>query len=344
MSWYAPLLFPPRMDWLQVEITTHCNAACRYCPRTLYAPFWQSRHMEPELYYSLKTVLKKTDLIYLQGWGEPLTHPQFFDFVRFGQNLGCQVGTTTNGLLLKESLCRQIVASGLDILALSLAGIDQANDHFRQGTHLTAVLDALTLLNQIKEEHGLERPAVHIAYLLLRSQIEDLPRLPDFFAGQKVDMVVLSTLDLIGSPELSQESIVPQSMAEYEDLCSQLEATLHAANKRGVNMHAWLTRPVAPGVCSENIDRAAVIGVDGTVHPCVYAGLPVSGDITHWPGGERQNYRPLAFGNIRQTPFSQIWRSQAYSAFRRSHHRGQPPVPCVDCVRRRMDLLPQIAQ
>jgi len=343
MGWYAPFLFPPRLNWLQVEISTHCNASCCYCPRTIYASSWQNRHMEPELYYSIKPVLKKTDLVYLQGWGEPFTHPQFFDFVRLAQSCGCQVGTTSNGLLLDERLCRRIVESGVDILALSLAGIDATNDQIRRGTSLTKVLDVLALLKKIKEERRLERPAVHIAYLLLRSRLKDLKLLPAFFADQGVEMVVISTLDLVAAPELMNESIVPQDRAEYEEICSQLEAAIRAAKNFGITMHAWLTHPMQPGPCTENIDSAAVVGVDGTVSPCVYAKLPVTGAVHHWLGEQQRNFMPLAFGNISHTPLQKIWHSSAYTTFRESHHTGRPPLPCQDCVRRRMDLLPKEA-
>ena len=45
MPWYWPFSTPPRLDWLQVEISTFCNAACVYCPRTLYACRWRNSLM-----------------------------------------------------------------------------------------------------------------------------------------------------------------------------------------------------------------------------------------------------------------------------------------------------------
>jgi hypothetical protein len=33
--------------------------------------------MPLSLFRRLKPALKNTDLVYLQGWGEPLTHPDF---------------------------------------------------------------------------------------------------------------------------------------------------------------------------------------------------------------------------------------------------------------------------
>lgn len=355
MPWYTPLLSPPRLDWLQVEISTCCNASCLYCPRTIYSSGWQSRHMPLELFRRLKSTLKKTDLVFLQGWGEPFTHPDFFEFVRFAQSTGCRVGTTSNGQILSESFCRRIVEAPLDILALSLAGCGQDNDRVRRGTSLEHVSNVLDMLRRIKKEVGTDRPALHIAYLLLRSRLADLEELPSFFAGLGVDQVVISSLDLVAARDLETEALVPQNEGEYAELRSRLDAAIAAAGKLGVSMHAWLARPehhfketapahprqpagqpVQSSACTENIDNAAVIGVDGNVSPCVYARLPIEGSVHHWVSGNDRPFTPLVFGNIQQASFAQIWRSRAYASFRQSHHHNQPPLPCRECIRRRM--------
>ncbi len=62
----------PTLDWVQVEVTTDCNAACVYCPHTIMKDRWANKHMPMELFYDLIPYLRHTDLVYLQGWGEPL--------------------------------------------------------------------------------------------------------------------------------------------------------------------------------------------------------------------------------------------------------------------------------
>ena len=102
MRW--PLLLTPRLDWLQVEVSSHCNARCRYCPRTLAGSRWPSRLMDPALFERLRPVLRRTRLVYLQGWGEPFLHPRFMDFVSVARRAGCAVSTTTCGQHMDESL------------------------------------------------------------------------------------------------------------------------------------------------------------------------------------------------------------------------------------------------
>jgi len=45
LSWLRP-----RVDGIQVEITTACNAVCRYCPHTVYRRQWTDRHLSRETF------------------------------------------------------------------------------------------------------------------------------------------------------------------------------------------------------------------------------------------------------------------------------------------------------
>ncbi|NLE77518.1 MAG: radical SAM protein, partial [Chloroflexi bacterium] len=33
-------LFRPTLDWIQVQVTSVCNADCTYCPRSAYRAVW----------------------------------------------------------------------------------------------------------------------------------------------------------------------------------------------------------------------------------------------------------------------------------------------------------------
>lgn len=49
---------------------------------------------------SLTPAFSLTDLVFLQGWGEPLLHPRFWDMVHRVKRAGCWVGFTTNAMAL----------------------------------------------------------------------------------------------------------------------------------------------------------------------------------------------------------------------------------------------------
>lgn len=352
-----PAWFSPRLDWLQVEISSCCNAACSYCPHTLYEETWQSRLMPPEVFRQLAPALAKTRLVYLQGWGEPFMNPQFFELLGLAKAAGCQVGTTTNGMLLDEAICQRLVQEGLDVIAFTLAGVDERNDQIRRGTSIEQVLETIRMLNRIKEQANSPRPEIHIAYMLLRSQWEALQGLPGLLQGLNISQVIISTLDFVGEPTLAEETICPESEQEYLEWRSKLEAVVAAARQSGLDIHYWLASPPyepseetapapeseldlsfllsQPESCTENIRRAAFVSSDGEVSPCVYMNIPVS-EAHYLSGGLERPYRRITFGNGQRSRFDAIWRCMDYSTFRSNHQKHNLPQFCQACVRTRM--------
>ena len=349
--------FPPRLDWLQVEITTNCPAACVYCPRTVYRRFWQRRHMSLATFRLLSGLFDKIGMVYLQGWGEPLSHPRLFEMVRMAKEAGCRVGMTTNGMAMGEETCARLVREGVDAVAFSLAGTDERGDAVRRGTLFSQTTNAIRTLERTKTLMASTRPTVHLAYLLLQSHWQQVQALPALMLRLNVRHAVISTLDFVTAPALAAEAILPATREAYETMRAELEQVAKVGGRARLSIHYWLASPpeteedkpacysgaavglpwlVAPSpTCTENIQRAAFIGADGSVAPCVYAAVPVAG-ATHLVGGTERSYARLAFGNIRDTPFERIWRSGPYAAFRAAHRRGKLPERCRDCPRPRM--------
>src|SRR4030043_358357 len=140
-------LFPPSFDWIQVEVTSACNAECAYCPHTVYRAFWKNRYLSLNRFRRLEDPFTRTRHVHLQGWGEPFLHPNFFDMVAIAKRAGCRVGTTTNGMCLDADHLVRIIDSGLDVIAFSLAGTDERNDIIRKGTRLDKVLKGMSGLS-----------------------------------------------------------------------------------------------------------------------------------------------------------------------------------------------------
>ncbi len=326
----------PRFAWLQVEVTTHCNAACRYCPHTLLQPHWQSRHLDPPVFQRLLPDVQRVAMVHLQGWGEPLLHPEFFTLVEWARQVGCRIGTTTNATLLTDDVVHRLVASGLDILAVSLTGLGPHHDYWRPGTSYDQVLDALRRLERAKRRQGRQTPRIHVAYLLLRSGLPVLSHLPEALAGLGIDQVVISTLDLVAAPHLWGEALRLSAPEERRAWQEQLTAVAAAGARRGLTIHPPpLPSPGAPVVCPENILRAAVISADGQVAPCVYLNVPAR------EGRQYLNHtsRPLQschFGRLQDQSFHSLWHSAPYRAFRRAWQTGHPPERCRHCLRLRL--------
>lgn len=319
------------MDWIQVEVTSHCNATCSYCPRTVYRGAWRDRILSPKTFERLSVAFPKTKLVYLQGWGEPFLNPELMTMARIAKAAGCAVGTTTNGMLLNAEMIRQLVACGIDVLAFSLAGVDDGNDTLRRGTRLDTVVDAIRILHETKKKLGKQLPAVHIAYILLRSRLGDIERLPLFLKELAVDHVVLSTLDFVPCKALEDETIIPSTVDEYEALRARLEAVRQKTEQWGVGFHYRLHQPGGcHQSCTENVQRSLFVSADGEVSSCVFTNLPLPDEFNGYPNQERP-YRRLSFGNLSEASIGDIWRASAYRDFRKAFSENRLPSICEDC-------------
>jgi len=260
----------PNLDWIQVEVSSYCNAGCIYCPHTAYKQNWRNRYLSMEAFTNLVPAFATTKLVYLQGWGEPFTHPQFFKMVRLAKQAGCMVGTTSNGTLLNRDIIARLVNEGLDIIGFSLAGVDDKNDSIRKGTRIKRVLECIEEFKRAKQKYASATPAIHIAYMVLRSGIDELEKLPEFLCHTGADQTVVSSLSFVVNPAMEPESILSTGVQEYSELKQGLTQIKDESAKNGAEVHFHIVFPLQDQFsCSENVPRAIVVGSEGSVAPCV---------------------------------------------------------------------------
>jgi MoaA/NifB/PqqE/SkfB family radical SAM enzyme len=328
----------PALDWIQVEITSYCNADCVYCPHTAYRKGWQNRYLPLKSFQNLIPALSKSNLIYLQGWGEPFIHPDFMDMLRLSKKAGCRVGSTSNATLLNESMIEKMVAAGLDVIGFSLAGINKQNDRIRKGTSIEKVLKCIETIHRVKKRLGTRRPMIHIAYMLLHSGLTDLEQIPTFLADIGADQTVISSLSLIVNRDLAAEAMLASSKEEYLDLKGRLQSARDLSLKKGVEVHFHVVTPFKAEIdCSENIQRALVVGSDGAVSPCVFTQIPTSGPNAFFYNGQKQLQQNLSFGNINEKQINHIWHAKDYKRFRQAHFTIGKPKTCQHCYKGKID-------
>jgi MoaA/NifB/PqqE/SkfB family radical SAM enzyme len=104
----------------------------------------------------------------LQGLGEPLLHPRFFDMVRHAVARGIEVSTTSRLVELSERRAEECVTSGL--LRLQVA-LDPADPGFAM------VLRHLERLAGAQRRFALERPELRFTTTVTRRNLDMLPDL-----------------------------------------------------------------------------------------------------------------------------------------------------------------------
>lgn len=343
----------PELDWVQVEVTTRCNAACIYCPHTLLRKRWTDRDMPMGVFRRLIPFLKYTDLVYLQGWGEPLLNENLFEMIRICRDRGKRVGLTTNGMLLTDKTLQTLVDLKLDVLGISLAGThSKTHNRIRKGTDLDRIISSLEALRTIKDAKETQRPSVHLAYLMLKSNFDELRKIVSLAKAVGAEQVVASNLTLILDPKLSAEAIFDDTGEKdyYRTTLEEIKKKAHG-EKMVFEYHGPALDDTSL-VCRENVRAACVISVGGEVIPCVLMDPVLSdkrmqgekGPCHYIFKGQRLPLNSLFFGSIETESLTEIWYRRDYSAFRdlfapRTTERpgqivSQMPQCCVACYKR----------
>ena len=338
-------LFPIRLDWLQVEVSARCNAQCKYCPLTCLKDKWHGGLMEPTTFARLKPAFSNVDLVFLQGWGEPLLHHDIWNMVGSVKQAGARAGFATNGTFFTKHTLSQLLDSGVDVMAVSLAGATAAtHDRLRRGCGFARIDVGLEALRRDKQASGQSEPAVHIAYLLTHSNWHEVAEIPALAARWGVNEAVISNLSLVARNELNQESLLANP-ALWPQVRDKLEHAKEMAAREGVELHYYMPDLSAPQkICTENVLRSCFVSHNGDVSPCVMTNLSVRSDATlnHYVRGNSHALERLVFGNVNRDSLQNIWRGEAAKSFRRAFQRRievehleqeHLPGPCQHCYK-----------
>jgi radical SAM protein with 4Fe4S-binding SPASM domain len=281
--------------------------------------------MTMDTFVRLQPLMRRSARVHLQGWGEPFLNPAFFTMAALAKKAGCAVSTTTCGLGMDARRVQEIVASGMDIVAFSLVGSDAAGNAQRHGVDFEEVCRSIASLRAARDRGKGTYPAIHIAYLLLASNIMAVAGLPALMQRLGIDGAVISTLDYLAAPELIGETFLLEDVEKIERAGTVLKKAAAEANELGLGFHYQF--PFPSGMkhgCTENINRSLFVSADGSVSPCVFVGIPASSADAH----------RIRFGNVNDESVRAIWESPEYQLFRRRLADGDPEQPCKSCRKR----------
>lgn len=152
----------PRM--VIAGISFACNARCIHC---IYSKFpGTKRNMAGENLYMPEEIFQKIviecsrypwTLLRLVGFGEPMLHPKFIEFVGFAKEHGCNVGIITNGSLLDVEKAKALLATDIDAVDISVDAFSpETYEKIRQGLSFRKLIENVKrfveLRNQMKKK------------------------------------------------------------------------------------------------------------------------------------------------------------------------------------------------
>lgn len=144
------------MHRTQIEITTQCNYTCRYC----YSKHLPDKFMSWPVFKDIVQAEKYTSSVFhLQGEGEPLLHPAFFNMCSYIKSkTAIPITVTTNGSMIGETIATRIKFY-ISALTVSLDTLNKGEAIGIGRPHLDKTLAGLKLL-KAAEYHSVTIAAV----------------------------------------------------------------------------------------------------------------------------------------------------------------------------------------
>ncbi|MDY0133132.1 MAG: radical SAM protein [Desulforegulaceae bacterium] len=334
MNFFKKIFFQPKLDWVQIEVSSICNASCSYCPQTLFKNKIRNNFIDEKAIDSILAELSPKTYIHLQGWGEPFLNPDFLKILKKIKSKGFKAGTTTNGTLLTDETLEALVDLKLDYLAFSTAGLSEfENDFVRKKTSFSKISELIEKIKILKKKRNSKLPKIHLANIVFKSSVESFFLSDEILARLNPDQIVVSAVSLCCTKEMEKEAFLADTEQEFEIVKSRFQCF---KDKTGQNIHCHLVSPFfLKEECSENIKTTLFIGSDGSVFPCVFLGVPVARGCYIYERGVKKELVNKSFGNVYNESLTAIWNKKEYKKFRQKDYLLNDL--CSLCLKRSVD-------
>ena len=276
------------------------------------------------------------------GYGEPMTHPLFWEFLAQAKRAGLWAELVTNGTLLNAAAADLLVELRADRVIVSVDTVDAAPASALHPNSLAELAGRLRTLKDRKARANSAKPDLWLEFVATRSNIHQLPELRRLSVGLGFSSILVTNLaphtsDLGGQVLYSHwstttRSAAPSPYSPVVDLPQMdAEPSVSAAVDRlrhmgthlrvnGADVHS--AGPRCPFVARGRF----AVRHDGLVSPC----LPLLHDHTVYFRSRAKQVAAFHLGDVNASPLADIWHSPAYRAFRRRVLAFEFS-PCTDC-------------
>jgi radical SAM protein with 4Fe4S-binding SPASM domain len=196
---------------IEMDITNQCNIRCVMCPFSDPAVGGRKRKD-----LNLETFQRWADEMFswaaqvgLMFGTEPTLNKNLLQFVKIAKAYRVpNVYFSTNGMKLTPALAASLIEAGLDEVNVSLdAGTKETFQRIRRGAKWDTVVGNLRSLRDQKTARKLSTPRLHMSFVMMRSNIQELPQFVDLAAGFGAEVIYCTHLVSYDGLEMSAESL-----------------------------------------------------------------------------------------------------------------------------------------
>lgn len=329
-----------------VEVTSACDLDCRTCVRNAWNEEigFMSGATFDRVIDSLGG-MPSVRTVHFGGYGEPLAHPDIFDMLARVKALGLRTEMITNGTLLDDDRCDQLVATDLDLLVVSIDGAREPTyDGIRLGSELNLVLQNVKNLSAARYRAKKRKPDLGLSFVAMKDNLNELLELKRMSSQLRVSFIMVSNLlphtddmrdqVLYGTLTAVANARKPQpsrrdamvSFPRIDFTPDTFEVLRRLLQGQGNVQLTGMDLTAGILYCRFVREGNVFVRWDGQVSPCMAL-------LHSYPArvlNRTKHIRRHSFGSVNETPLAEIWAGQPYREFRERITRWAF-APCVDC-------------
>lgn len=305
----APSSAKERKPIVVWNITRRCNLKCIHCYSDSDAREYPGELTWEQCQSVIDDLASYGIPALLLSGGEPLIHPRFFDIAAYAREKGLKLTLSTNGTLIDPPTAARLKALQFAYVGISLDGIGATHDHFRgrQGAFEKAV-SAFRNCKAVGQKVGLR-------LTLSANNIADLDKILDFIEQEDIERVCFYHLVYSGRGS----NVVDVSHEQTREAIDKIIDRTEQWNEAGKPREVLTVDQPADGaylylrMLRENPDRAEEVlnllkwNGGGTNS----SGRGIGNIDTQGNVHPDQFWQSLTLGNVKERPFSEIWRDQS---------------------------------
>ncbi len=322
---------PLKVVW---ELTYKCNLRCSFC---YLVHEGRDKILKELTTDEIKNVIDQFSPLFpiiTYTGGEPFVRKDIMEILRYTKRKN-MCGILTNGTLLNDDICRQLVEMNLDSVTISLDGPEKIHDRLRsmKGSY-SKIINSFTNLQKWKRKLGRNKPYLHTNTVIVPQNVKYLYKVVEIAHEIGLDSCSFQTVD----PSLDRSglnimddhnflrykkpTIFEVDKIEPNILRESIEKIKKTAMKLDVNIRfvpESFTENDLIDYYSQKIDYSRCdcrlpwnlmyISPSGEVYPCF-------------------NYK---IGNVRKDNVNKLWNNYYYRKFRQELKKRKIFPSCVGC-------------
>jgi len=286
---------------IAIEVTNVCNLRCPMCKLGQKSLDRQTGLMDYDNYRRLiDEISPYVRRISFPWYGEPFTHKDFEQFVRYASAEGLAIRIQTNGTYLNKCNLNYLVECNIHLISIAIDGLDQETyEIYRVGGNLDEVTAGVRRLADLRNEKGGKYPQhIRMNFIAMGHNEHQLEHVQAFSRKIGADSVKVKTVHVDRTQDGRNFLPADPDLRRYED-----DFRLKSGRD---------TQPGCP-----TLWRSAVISWDGTMGLCC-----IDSDCEYSPG------------NVFEDGFFNVWFGEKMQAYRKHVLTDKAGIPlCKGCHR-----------